>query len=896
MATTPREQPSSRDHVPQAEQPDRKTGSGSLVDSSVSEEYANRSWAQRGSATGRQVQATRHNDGLLSQQRSSSNAGLHAMPGTGQGFVGFGSRTSTINMSQGVAPQARPRFASAFESKGDLSSRTPEHPPFNVYTKFDRPIDPSQRKPDSANGYSSTTPSPNDERRPPFSAQYNRTASMSNSRDGSLPPSRGADEPPNFTQPDYSKSSQRITPSGSRAPSISSMRNGPYNPYFNVDQIAPDVQQLNLNGDSRFGSTYRAVNGFQGPSPAMTRFPVQSASGHYRRLEDMDELEHASLQYLELDDRTSTQSRNTLSTNSLAGKYFNAGGLREFQPGQPYIGSSASSRNPDFISGTGSTHEHHPYHSANQAVNQRLTATPDALSYMQPSLHQLMLAQTRSPYAGLYSPYAMQLHSQLMQLMPLNTTGLEESTTPRDSPLGGSETLQSALMYEFKSNTKTKRYELKDIFQHIAEFSGDQHGSRFIQTKLETANSEEKEMVFREIEPNALPLMTDVFGNYVIQKFFEHGDQIHKKQLANQMRGQVLNLSLQMYGCRVVQKALDTVLVDQQKQLVRELENHVLKCVKDQNGNHVIQKAIERCPAETIDFIISAFQGQVQHLSIHPYGCRVIQRCLEKSDLPSKYMIMTELMQGVQTMISDQFGNYVVQHIVAHDEGESRQQVLSIVAHGLEGYSKHKFASNVVEKCLEKADDAWRQHVVYQLIDANARRKEGEGVLVGMIKDNFGNYVIRKCTPLSKQSPIADLVSEKLLDTLKPNDYNLFLESLHPAMVQAKRTGCGKQTVSIEKKMHRYDVYRHGGISNAPQFQGRYSHGFQLPVQMPMAMAPFASHYNSAATTPPPLTADTQSVQSSCLPSLNGDAVEGATASRKGSDPASLQGFDGVHR
>ncbi len=92
------------------------------------------------------------------------------------------------------------------------------------------------------------------------------------------------------------------------------------------------------------------------------------------------------------------------------------------------------------------------------------------------------------------------------------------------------------------------------IYNHIVEFSGDQHGSRFIQQKLETANSDEKDRVFREIEPNAMQLMTDVFGNYVIQKFFEHGDQNQKKVLANRMKGQVLNLSLQMYACRVVQK------------------------------------------------------------------------------------------------------------------------------------------------------------------------------------------------------------------------------------------------------------------------------------------------------------------------------------------------------
>ena len=48
------------------------------------------------------------------------------------------------------------------------------------------------------------------------------------------------------------------------------------------------------------------------------------------------------------------------------------------------------------------------------------------------------------------------------------------------------------------------------------EFSGDQHGSRFIQQKLESASGEEMEIVFDEIVPQyAVQLMQDVFGNYV---------------------------------------------------------------------------------------------------------------------------------------------------------------------------------------------------------------------------------------------------------------------------------------------------------------------------------------------------------------------------------------------
>lgn len=51
------------------------------------------------------------------------------------------------------------------------------------------------------------------------------------------------------------------------------------------------------------------------------------------------------------------------------------------------------------------------------------------------------------------------------------------------------------------------------------EFSQDQHGSRFIQLKLERATAAERQLVFNEILQAAYQLMVDVFGNYVIQKF-----------------------------------------------------------------------------------------------------------------------------------------------------------------------------------------------------------------------------------------------------------------------------------------------------------------------------------------------------------------------------------------
>jgi mRNA-binding protein PUF3 len=226
--------------------------------------------------------------------------------------------------------------------------------------------------------------------------------------------------------------------------------------------------------------------------------------------------------------------------------------------------------------------------------------------------------------------------------------------------------LRSPLLEEFRS-AKNKKFELKvflvvdnanlqDILGHIVEFSGDQHGSRFIQQKLESASVGEKQAVFDEVAPNSLQLMTDVFGNYVIQKFFEFGNQTQKTTLAAQMHGHVLRLSLQMYGCRVVQKALEYIFPDQQSVLIKELDGNTLRCVKDQNGNHVVQKAIERVAPEQVQFIVDSFRGQVAAIASHPYGCRVIQRVLEHCTEEQQKPILEELHRASPSLIKDQYG------------------------------------------------------------------------------------------------------------------------------------------------------------------------------------------------------------------------------------------------
>ncbi|KAL5709531.1 hypothetical protein ACHQM5_020211 [Ranunculus cassubicifolius] len=356
------------------------------------------------------------------------------------------------------------------------------------------------------------------------------------------------------------------------------------------------------------------------------------------------------------------------------------------------------------------------------------------------------------------------------------------------------ESFASSLLEEFKSN-KTKCFELLEIEGHVVEFSADQYGSRFIQQKLETATTEEKNMVFQEIMPQAFSLMTDVFGNYVIQKFFEHGTASQRRELADQLTGHVLTLSLQMYGCRVIQKAIEVVDLDQQTQMVAELDGHIMRCVRDQNGNHVIQKCIECIPQEHIEFIVSSFYDQVVTLSTHPYGCRVIQRVLEHCDDPkTQQIMMDEIMQHVCKLAKDQYGNYVVQHVLEHGKPHERTNIITQLAGQIVEMSQQKFASNVVEKCLAFGDPAERQILVNEMLGSTEENEP----LQAMMKDQFANYVVQKVLETCEDQQ-RELILSRIkvhLNALKKYTYGKHIVARVEKLVAAGERRIGMQTSS----------------------------------------------------------------------------------------------------
>ncbi|KAF9701325.1 hypothetical protein EKO04_000304 [Ascochyta lentis] len=778
-----------------------KTGSGSLVSSSESE------WRQsRPSQVWGDNSHIRSSGVSPARKRSVAQAQNAPQFGENPPSLFSVSRTASVNHGKGaraLKPLLDPTSTNFTSRNVDSLSNG-----FSNFGFGQAELSPQRSDPAVSSWPDAAVHSPIDDRRSVTGSDHYGTTSGAPSRSGSLPPSRHGAEGGQYNP--YADSFARFTQSGTRQTSSFSHANTRPFPERNGSlhseslQLAQAQMKLEQEQEPRLGA-HRSSFSINAFTPAFTpagqvlndprdpyqdvQMPVQSeaqgirSSGTYTPdsftngpVSDPN-VQFRSVNY----DTRSAPNGNTAVRQSPF--YTHA----HTPPVHDYL-------NPTYRGEQGLNHPNNIALVQNKLAGyqiQQERRNVAAPQYYQQYQHMLPINQLRNPQAYQYAmPNGMPMtalppHMTMVQMAPMMPV-LEAPRGPRMQQAADNIGAMSLVLDSFKKESKqNKRWELTDIYENVVEFAGDQHGSRFIQQKLETANSEVKDRIFRELEKNALQLMQDVFGNYVIQKFFEHGDQIQKRILAGKMKGHVFALSNQMYACRVVQKALEHVLVDQQAAMVKELEKDVLKTVKDQNGNHVIQRVVERVPIEYIQPIVDSFRGQIDNLSTNSYGCRVIQRLVEKIPEPQRRFILIELHAAGPKLITDSYGNYVVQHVIEHGLDEDRGKMITLIKNQFLMFSKHKFASNVVERCLVCGTDAERRELVSTVITKNER---GENSLLSLLKDGYGNYVI-----------------QKMLETLGRPDYEVFVEALKPELEKAKKIISGKQILSVEKKMYRFD-------------------------------------------------------------------------------------------
>lgn len=338
------------------------------------------------------------------------------------------------------------------------------------------------------------------------------------------------------------------------------------------------------------------------------------------------------------------------------------------------------------------------------------------------------------------------------------------------------------LLDEYRSS-KSRNWTAHDVRGHISEFCQDQNGSRFIQQRLEVADTAEKEVILTEVLSSIERLRNDVFGNYVVQKLFDHGTDSMRVKLKLSMVGEVEQLSRHMYGCRVVQKALETLKESDFVDIISEFHENVFSCIHDQNGNHVIQKVVEvissraktyqldssekaaKCSSQ-LNFVLDCVMKNTVSLSCHPYGCRVLQRILEHCVESQKSATLNSIQKCLRTLLDDQYGNYVIQHVLQYGRKTDRDIVLQmIIENNLLVLSKQKFASNVIEKLLKYGSAEHRTAIVREMLkptDDETVESGRSSVVLLMVRDAYANYVVQTTLDVAPEGEDKSMLYQEL--------------------------------------------------------------------------------------------------------------------------------------
>lgn len=333
----------------------------------------------------------------------------------------------------------------------------------------------------------------------------------------------------------------------------------------------------------------------------------------------------------------------------------------------------------------------------------------------------------------------------------------------------------SSLMLEEFRTTNNRAWTINDIKGHIVGFCKDQNGSRFIQQRLEVADTSEKEQVMSEVRSCIRDLRDDVFGNYVVQKLFEKATEEIKNELTTTLFGEIRILSLKMYGCRVVQTALETLDDQTVMRLIDEFKGEVVSCIHDQNGNHVIQKCVEvlsvkekqgcEAASERMEFILNEVLESTRDISCHPYGCRVLQRILEHCEISQRSRALEEISSCHRDLLDDQYGNYVVQHVLQFGRESDRESILGLVIKGgLLTLSRQKFASNVVEKLLKYGSPVQRNKVVLEMLKTSEGSESS--IVLLMVRDAYANYVVQTTLDVISEGNEKNLLMKELQENV----------------------------------------------------------------------------------------------------------------------------------
>ena len=313
----------------------------------------------------------------------------------------------------------------------------------------------------------------------------------------------------------------------------------------------------------------------------------------------------------------------------------------------------------------------------------------------------------------------------------------------------------------------------------------DQKGSKLIQKKIEEKSLDFLNKLYEQIKNNLQEIMTDQYGNYVIQKFVEYCDKKIISEMFTQISNSLYEISINNYGTRPIQKMIENLSTNMSTQDINIIlgmtKGNVLDLIKDINGNRVIQSIIQNVKnKELLSPLYKELSENITEILKTKSGCCVFSKVILNITDNDLNLIVDNIIKNFSSFINDEFGNISLKRLIKLNNENYNSKIFPCIKDSIINLSCQKFSSNVIEACIDN-NTSLKKQMINKLI-------EDESIIIKLILDQFGNYIVQKALQNSEQKEF-----DIIIGIIKNNEKKL------------KQSQYGK--VVYEKLMKNYKKY-----------------------------------------------------------------------------------------
>ena len=276
-------------------------------------------------------------------------------------------------------------------------------------------------------------------------------------------------------------------------------------------------------------------------------------------------------------------------------------------------------------------------------------------------------------------------------------------------------------------------------------------GSRMFTSYFKTTSPDIIHLLYAETKPFITEILTNTNSSHFYKKFYTYLSHQDKIDFLLLIQESFIVYALDTVGTYPIQYIIEQVPSLQEQHIIIEcIIPHINMLCLDTYGTHVLEKVLNVFEYEYSCCIYNYVLDNFAHLAMNANGICVVKKVL----LEYKYMnIHKQLVKIVYDnaleLVVHAYGNYVIQIILDKWDEKEVSFVLTKFNERYVELSNKKYSSNVIERCIERSEC---------ILTAYIKEICGEGKVVEVMKNGYGNYVVQKALKISKGSNRAYLV------------------------------------------------------------------------------------------------------------------------------------------